>query len=466
MRVLIVTVLLFLMGIPSVYAGNLKSGDVRMFLDYARFRYDEQDTYLEIYYMLYDLREEALRTPETIWLEFKLSDQQKDSVLAQSRLKAMLGNESDPTGEMGRVRGSLIKTVLPAGKYMIKMVRLGEDGVQRLDSLDHSFATAPFSGEKLTLSDLELCANLIPGATNKKGLFYKNTMEVVPNPMRMYGPQTSKLFFYVELYNALAQDPTEEIQIQTAIADRSGDIKAQKNYTRKRNSESLVEFGSFDVADLDNGLYTLVFAATDPKSNYSVYRRNNFFIMDPNDLSEQQDDVMALFPQSPYFNMAESQVDERFDQIGYIITKPEMDIYKAFDQVEAKRLFMFRFWRERERTHPDLQREYYNRVGYANENFGFSKIPGWKSDRGRVYILYGEPDRINHNLHSRDKKPYDIWEYQNLEGGAKFLFVDFSGYGEYRLMSSTLRGEIYDPQWDNYLLLENDNSVPDIHGIR
>ncbi len=441
--------LFFLTG-ATAFASPDTSDNIRMFLDFARFRYDEKNTYLEIYYLLYMSKNVDKNSMEN-WLEFQLTDTQTDSLLAKDEFKISLNRDDADQLSAAHVKGSLIKTVLPTGKYVIKMVRLDAEKKQRLDSLSEAFSTPAFEKNKISISDIELCSNIISGSQNKKGLFYKNTLEVFPNPMNMFGPKTPNLFYYIELYNVDAENPEDEVNIEIAIANTKGEVVAQKRYSKQRAHESLVEVGAFNVSKFDNGLYTIVFAASDPVSNYSVYTRNNFYVMDP-DKVESTKDLMARFSKSEYLNMPEQDVDQKFAQSRYIATKNEIQIYSALDDVESKRFFMFKFWHEREQEGVGLAAEYFDRVDHANQYYTFANLQGWQTDRGRVYVKYGEPDQIDRKPSNRDNRPYIIWFYQDIEGGSKFLFVDNTGFGDYKLMSSTLRGEVYDPRWDQLLL--------------
>lgn len=417
-----------------------------MFLDFSRFRYDEKHTYLEIYYLLYDLHgHKNLSVNKEIWLEFILTDVNRDSALAKETLKVVLENNNSAPQD-ATIKGSLIKTVLPKGNYKIKMVRLDALRSLRLDSLSYNFSTPTFENEKIALSDVELCSNIKTASTNKSGLFYKNTMEVFPNPMRMYGKETPKLYYYAEIYNLNSDNAREKVQVEVVIADPEGQIRARKSYKKNRRHESSVEVGSFDVSGLENGLYTLILAVTDSVNNYSVYNRNNFYVMNTDELSE--DNLLTEFSQSEFFNMSEEEVDRRFEEAHYVATRKEIQIFNSLTNIDSKRMYLFRFWRERELEGKGLKKEYYDRVAYANDQFPFINTDGWKTDRGRVYIKYGEPDVIERRPSTSGDRPYVIWVYHDIEGGCKFLFVDESGFGDYKLKSSTLRGEIYDPSYD------------------
>jgi len=80
--------------------------------------------------------------------------------------------------------------------------------------------------------------------------------------------------------------------------------------------------------------------------------------------------------------------------------------------------------------------EYYARVKIANQRYSHY-FDGWKTDMGMVYITYGDPNDIERHPFDMDQKPYEIWQYYDLN--REFTFIDATGFGDYRLTS---------PIWD------------------
>src|SRR3954471_9212683 len=81
--------------------------------------------------------------------------------------------------------------------------------------------------------------------------------------------------------------------------------------------------------------------------------------------------------------------------VGYIITPEEKKAFLALQTDEERENFIENFWRRRD-PNPDTEEnefreQYYERIAYANEHYT-SGIPGWKTDRGRIYITWGKPD--------------------------------------------------------------------------
>src|SRR5437867_3120708 len=140
------------------------------------------------------------------------------------------------------------------------------------------------------------------------------------------------------------------------------------------------------------------------------------------------------------------------EDVSYIITDEEKAAFKALKTDEEREQFIEQFWLRRDPT-PDtieneFKEEHYSRIAYANERFASGK-PGWKTDRGRIYILYGKPDEIESHpsggTYDRPFEegggttstfPFEIWRYRYIEGiGNEVLleFVDPSMSGEYRM---------------------------------
>jgi len=141
--------------------------------------------------------------------------------------------------------------------------------------------------------------------------------------------------------------------------------------------------------------------------------------------------------------------------VAYIITPEEKKAFLALETDEERENFIDMFWRRRD-PNPDTEEnefreEYYERIAYANEHFT-SGIPGWKTDRGRIYIMYGKPDSIESypsgGVYNRPSwegggttttYPFEIWFYRHIEGvgsGIEIEFVDPTGTGEYRIARS------------------------------
>ncbi|HUI84501.1 MAG TPA: GWxTD domain-containing protein [Candidatus Binatia bacterium] len=140
--------------------------------------------------------------------------------------------------------------------------------------------------------------------------------------------------------------------------------------------------------------------------------------------------------------------------VAYIITPEEVAAFKQLSNDEERDQFIEQFWLRRDPT-PDTpeneyKEEHYRRIAYANEHFG-AGIPGWKTDRGRIYIIWGPPDQIESHpaggTYERPLEegggetstyPFETWRYRYLEGVGQEVnleFVDPCMCGDYHLTS-------------------------------
>jgi len=120
-------------------------------------------------------------------------------------------------------------------------------------------------------------------------------------------------------------------------------------------------------------------------------------------------------------------------QVKYIATAEENRRLRGAGVLDREQLFR-EFWKRRDPTpntpQNELMDEYYFRVQYADDRYSTHR-PGWETDRGRIYIMYGEPTDIERHPFEAGSRPYEIWYYHNLN--RRFVFVDHTGFGDYNL---------------------------------
>ena len=198
--------------------------------------------------------------------------------------------------------------------------------------------------------------------------------------------------------------------------------------------------------------YNLVLALVDSANNKVVYSNKRYFYYNPN----YKDTSVTVLSQSGYLSSefavySEEECDDIFEKSRYIATSREIEQYKKLDSINTKRDFLYRFWKLRD-LEPETEKfefkdKYFAGVEYCNTKYGTFNKKGYKTDRGRVYLLYGEPDQVDMYPNETNMKPYEIWYYNQIEGGVLFIFGDLTGYSDYELLSSTKRGEIRDDTW-------------------
>lgn len=129
------------------------------------------------------------------------------------------------------------------------------------------------------------------------------------------------------------------------------------------------------------------------------------------------------------------------EDVRWIITDEERAAFKQLSNDEERDQFIEQFWLRRDPTPDTVENEYkeehYRRIAYANEHFA-AGIPGWKTDRGRIYVMYGKPDEIEAHpsggMYERPMEegggststyPFEVWRYRYLEGVGQEVMIEF-----------------------------------------
>ena len=129
------------------------------------------------------------------------------------------------------------------------------------------------------------------------------------------------------------------------------------------------------------------------------------------------------------------------EDVAYIIKGDERSRYLALKTEQEREQFIGQFWERRDPTPGtaanETKEEHYRRIANANQKYrAASGTPGWRTDRGRIYISFGPPDELESHPVVGSTPAYDAWRYRMIPGVGKDVimeFVDSSGSGDYRM---------------------------------
>ncbi len=209
----------------------------------------------------------------------------------------------------------------------------------------------------------------------------------------------------------------------------------------------------FSIATLKPGQYDLRLTLSDGQSICTGSRDFKILATKEQLKYAQKSNVFKDFPEA---NDIRTDVDaKKFrDEILYIASGSDLKLYDSLN-LTGKANFQKEFWNKRN-PNPNnpvntFELEHYRRFQYANNVYGKygGTSNGWKTDRGRVYIIYGEPSNVERYPSSLDSRAWERWWYDSLEGGVYFIFVDFEIGSDYALVHSSKQGEIRDLEWEN-----------------
>lgn len=432
------------------WSGDLvaqEGGELPFFVDTASFQAldDSGKSYVEIYILLSSkslkFQEEQGEYLARLGIKAAIWDKAGEEKWSRQWRKEILVSSAESL-ERGSSILDIAGLIIEPDFYDLS-VHLKDELSGDSGSVGGELYVPTFLADTLSISQVELALEITP--SEEKGDFVKNGLRVLPNSTRIYGPKAPILYFYVELYGLLLGAGIDSTYtIQQEILDPSGElVKRYEPRTRRKPGRTSVEVAGINVMGLEPEGYLCRVKVRDNESGAEVYSQRWFRISSP-------EGEGGLSP-PPITSLTDEEAEYNEDLIRFIASKQEIDTYQELS-LEGKARFLDDFWRNRDpdpsTARNEFKEEHLRRWDYANRQFSrFELSDGWKTDQGRVYILYGPPDDIERYPSDVSTVAWERWYYYSLEGGIQFVFADLSGFDNFVLLHSTARNEYHDRNW-------------------
>ncbi len=427
--------------------------------DYAQFAYDSSSNYVEFYYSFNQTTLSVIPTDSVSYtqgiLHITIMDTTTKAIIVdQEWLISPIVRDSL---NLNKSLVGVIGFILTGGIYKCDII--GKDAVdsEKQRSITEILEVKPFYKFGISMGDIQLASNIIQGSNNTSSIFYKNTFEIMPIPTATFGENQPVLFYYTELYNINPQGKGK-LRIDEHVINSRGQVVNQKSKLIGRSLDSRVEVGTVMTYKLPTDTYTLVLSLVDSSANSGVSSSKKFFVYNPSveyvdTFKTQTSNVLV----GMFGVMPEEELDDFFNKSKYIATDLEIDQYETLKSEAAKREFLTNFWKARDEDPSDKEnqylKDYMRRIKESNIKYKALAREGWKTDRGRVYLIYGQPSEIQRYPNQTETRPYEIWYYNDIEGGVQFVFGDVTGFSDYLLLHSTKRGELRDDGWRRRIVI-------------
>jgi len=404
---------------PAVFGQNQpgfedKLAPRKLYIDYVSFRDDVSDSVVvDVFYKAYS---SALSYEK--WSE-KFKASYEIDIVINKKGKQVTGASRDgdlfaDSYEMTRSPDDFI-----IDKFTFKLFPDNYELIGRL--VDTNSGDELSVKEDIKLKDFDRKIPFISGLefvreayiSPESSQFTRDGTRLIPSVSRVFGYSNPTMRAYYEIYNRpefsgdylVYYDISQEDKLclsDTALFPSKGAVTGR------------VE--EFNVESLLPGIYALSLRIESPGGKLDIKTVEPFII------------------EWSVLGIVKNDFKTAVEQLRYVATRDEMEGLKKAP--ENKRIEMWEaFWKTKDPSpgtpENELKGEYYQRVRYADLNFGHFGRDGWKTDMGMVYITYGSPDEIERHPFDIDSKPYQIWYY--YEQKRRFVFVDFNGYGEYEL---------------------------------
>jgi GWxTD domain-containing protein len=159
----------------------------------------------------------------------------------------------------------------------------------------------------------------------------------------------------------------------------------------------------------------------------------------------------------PFAELTETQLDSLYAPLMYIMERDERGIYDGLS-LQGKRNYMRSFWEKRDPTPStpvnEYRIQYYQLFAEAARRFresGAGGTPGWRTDRGRIFLKRGEPEEVLSRPNpSSFTRPYEVWKFTRPRP-LKYVFYDETGLGMYMLIYTDDRFETSRANWQELL---------------
>ncbi len=224
-----------------------------------------------------------------------------------------------------------------------------------------------------------------------------------PLVSRNFGTGSGPVCVWSRVYGRAA--PEQPLLVDWAVLDDKRTVIAQDSLPKMSEKEEIPVWFHLPTEKLWLGGYALRLTARAGKT--TATRLVDF----------DMDETTVSLDTNPVESIALVRYIATADEIRALENAKPEERQKAWDA----------FWSKRG---PGFKEEFFARVRYANEHFS-SLGPGWKTDRGMIYITYGPPDQVESYPHNIDGPPYEIWSYYSYR--RRFVFIDYDGFGRYEL---------------------------------
>jgi GWxTD domain-containing protein len=284
-------------------------------------------------------------------------------------------------------------------------------------------------------------------------------------------PLRPRAYYLLEAYSRQSTSGTLEL----AVRDSAG-----KAVVRTAPSKVWVEAGGgvlrgeLDLTGLPSGNYSM--RAVLNLGRDSIERSASFLMRPVGETLERDVARRAanrITDEGYFASMSGDSLTAAAEALAIIATASELKGWSKSLSLRAKRNFMARFWAERDPTpgtpRNEARETFYQKLEFANETYrtaGRRLIPGWRTDRGRVYLRNGQPDDVlrqgahgaGGRLQSR-AVPYEVWRYTTSGKDRYYIFTDRTGLGAFSLIRSNDLTENGLANWNEFFSGEDMDEI-------
>lgn len=377
---------------------------------------------LELYYQFYNF--------VLVWLPkgdvytgkyevvIRVRDNKGRQVDSYTRTRDVVTSDEARTRSRTDFRTNQVNFLLDPGKYKVGFILRDKNSAVAL-SRELEFKLKTFVAKKPRLSDVEFLRTAAEG-TGDSSVFAKGDLIVVPSVTRDFDfrADNNRLVYYLEIYRG--SDSANSVFVETTVRRRWGSMVYRDSVTIDLRSSVERQLREMSMDSLAPGDYELELTLRG-RRNKKIDKKVTTF-----SIAWTQDALLR------------SDYNSTLDLIALIAEPHEVKELSKLTTFQERLDGLNEFWQKHDPTpgsvENEIKREFFRRVRLANRSFMFMRRPGWRTDRGRIFIKHGEPDEIDDYPFSPNSHPYQEWHYYYGGRYRKFTFLDENEDGDYRLV--------------------------------
>ena len=450
---------LFFALILTFLTVEVLAGPIRAYLSYSTFNTPQNQPYIETYLAVNGASVKQVLGSDSLYqgtVEVQIIFTKNDTIVNFDKFELAGPKLKSPTASNFNYL-NVERYALPNGTFQLE---LSSKDKNSSDSalVSYTMFTIDYLADSMSFSDIELLKEFSKDNSNSK--LVKNGYELVPYVFNYFPESDSVLSFYAELYNSSNVFGNSQFLLDYFIRPYEIDSKLDAYFSMKRANPSNVNImlNSIDISKLPSGNYLLVLEARN--RNNEVMATKEIFFQRYNTNTDSYVINLEDIDAKDSFVSAFTSRDTLVQYIEYlepISTQAEKTFVKSnlhTADMETLKEYFLGFWVERDPNTPEAAwKDYKARVDQANYNFKTtSAMPGYRSDRGRIYLQYGQPNTISDSYDEPNAYPYTIWTYYNIskfsQKDVKFVFYTHDiSTNDFQLIHSTAIGELQNYAW-------------------
>jgi len=440
-----------------------RPANIKAYFNFAVFSAPEKGTYIETYMTIPGnsmiFKKQKNRFSATAQVE--ISFNQEGKALLTNAYNLNSADIVDSTKKPVLI--DVQRYWLKPGKYemTLSIKDANRAGAEELKATQTIEIIAPVDNQA-SFSDVELLESYVK--TDAQSQLSKSGYDVVPYVMRYYPESLNKIMFYTEAYNTLQKlGPDSRFLLAYYIEGAESKEKISGMYSYMKQKAAVVNplIGQFDISQLPTGEYNLVIEARSATNELIAEKKLPFTRM-ANSVKIRIDDIGTIDTSGTFISQV-INTDTLKDYIAClwpISSTTERDWqYNQIKNADVKIMqqYIYAFWMNRDNVKPEeAWKRYRAEAVKVKKEFACGKIPGYMTDRGRVYLQYGAPSAAQQSPAEPDSYPYEIWQFYRLkdpvtgmfQSNKKFVFYNRELDGKcYELIHSDARGEMRDDRW-------------------